>query len=93
MLFNKTPDDKNVLKTLFIRQFDYTHFLELFWRPYFIILSGQILIRFWVENIISTFKEHDKNTCLDRCGMRLRTLADLLDLAIVIAHFWQYIYL
>ena len=62
----------------------------MFWRPYFIILSDQTLARLGVDNIISTFKKHDKTTCLDRCDMRLRTFADLFNIAIVFSHFCQY---
>ena len=55
-------------------------------------VSGQTLVRFGVENIILTFQKHDKNTCLDRCGMRLRKFTDFFKLAIFILHFCQYIY-
>ena len=41
------------------------------------------MVRFSIDNIISSFNKHDKNTCLDVRGMRLRTFADLFNLAIV----------
>ena len=74
-------------------KFDYTNFLELFCRPFYIVLTGETLVRFCIDNITSSFKNHDKNTCLDRSGMRLRTFADFFILAnIVISHFCQYTY-
>ena len=56
--------------------------MELFWIPYFIVLTVQTMVRFGIDNIIYSFKMHDT-----RCGMRLRTFADLFNLAIVISHF------
>ena len=74
MLFIITPDDTEVPKISFLPQLDYTNFLELFWRPYFIILSGQTLIRFGGENIILTFTTYDKNTCYTDVGYGCKRL-------------------
>ena len=89
MLFIITPDDENVLKTSFIPHLDYTNSWNCSVDPISLFFCQVILIRLGLRAVFQTY---DKYTSLDRCGMRLRTFADIFNIAIVFSHFCQYIY-
>ena len=63
MPFNIAPGDKKSVKLYLYPSLTMQTSWNCSWGSQSIVLIGQPLVRFGIDNIISSFKKHDESTC------------------------------